>query len=124
MKLGERLLNQPESPEGFFRIGQRVPRTGNAQHRQILQAGGIIRRPRQCFLRGEDPAGYTGPAFVGAVKPRVTVMAGNITFRSHRSMHTGIMMMGFFLITGMIGNQSSLHRNLLFKSIRKIHSKP
>ena len=94
--------DQIEGLEGLFRIGQRIARTRDAQHRHLRNGRGH----RQNFLRRllgrELLAHHAGARLIGAIIFAVAVIALDVARRRDRHMHARVMMMRFLAVAGMV----------------------
>ncbi len=99
---GAVLRDQLEGLEGLLRIGERIARAGDAEHRHLRNGGGDGQHLLRGLLGRQLLADDAGTRFVGAIIFAVAVVALDVAGRRHRHVHARIMMMRLFAVAGMV----------------------
>ncbi len=102
LDVGRLLLQHAEGFEGFRRVGQRVARAGDAQHRHLRDFAGHGHYFAHGLIGREFLRDHAGPRLVAAVVLAVAVVALDVARRRHGDMHARVVVVGLFGIAGVV----------------------
>jgi hypothetical protein len=91
-----------EGLEGLLRVGQRVARAGDAQHRHLRDLAGHGQHLLHRLVGRELLADHAGAAFIAAVVLAIAVVALDVAGRRHGHVHAGVVVVGLFAVAGVV----------------------
>ncbi|OIQ77205.1 hypothetical protein GALL_411010 [mine drainage metagenome] len=95
-------LQAAERLEGLGRVGQRVTRAGNSQHRHLRNLAGHGQHLFHRLIRGELLRHHAGARLVRTVVLAVAVVALDVAGRRHGHVHAGVMVMRLLGVAGVV----------------------
>jgi hypothetical protein len=95
-------LQAAEGLEGLGRVGERVARSGDAQHRHLRDLAGHGQHLLDGLVGRELLRDHARARLVGAVVLAVAVVALDVAGRGHGHVHAGVVVVGFLGVAGVV----------------------